>query len=126
MTEPMAGTAERRRRETAGRRAETACVWHLRLRGWRIIARRARSPVGEIDIVAARRGLVAFIEVKARRDLALAAASVTPHQRRRIARAAAAFLQKRPDLAGRDMRFDVMLVAPWRAPRHLMDAWREP
>ncbi len=121
----MAGAADRRRREAAGRRAETACVWHLRLRGWRILARRVRSPVGEIDIVAARRGLVAFIEVKARRDLALAAHSITPRQRRRIRRAAEAFLQKRPDLAGRDMRFDVMLVAPWRVPRHLIDAWRD-
>jgi len=121
----MAGTAERRRREAAGRLAETACVWHLRLRGWRVVARRARTPAGEIDIVAARRGLVAFIEVKARPDLAQAASSVTPRQRRRIARAAEAFLQKRPDLAGRDLRFDVMLVAPWRPPRHLIDAWRE-
>ncbi len=121
----MAGPAERRRREAAGRRAELVCVWHLRLRGWRILARRMRSPVGEIDIVAARRGLIAFIEVKARRDLALAAHSVTPRQRRRIRRAAEAFLQQRPDLAGRDMQFDVMLVAPWRAPRHLIDAWRD-
>lgn len=121
----MAGTAERRRREAAGRLAEAACVWHLRLRGWRILARRARTRVGEIDIVAARRGIVAFIEVKARPDLAQAAWSVTPPQRRRIARAAEAFLQKRPDLAARDLRFDVMLVAPWRLPRHVIDAWRD-
>jgi len=121
----MTGTAERRRREASGRLAESACVWHLRLRGWRVLARRVRSPVGEIDIVAARRGLVAFIEVKARGDFTSAAHAVTPHQRRRIGRAAQAFLQKRPELAGCDMRFDVMLVAPWRPPRHLIDAWRD-
>lgn len=121
----MAARAERRRREAAGRFAETLCVWHLRLRGWRILARRARTRVGELDIVAARRGLVAIIEVKARPDLARAAESITAHQRRRIARAAQAFLQARPDLAGRDVRFDVMLVAPWRLPHHLIDAWRD-
>lgn len=121
----MAGAGERRRREAAGRLAETVCVWHLRLRGWRVLARRVRTPVGEIDIVAARHGLIAFIEVKARPDRALAAESVTPHQRRRIRRAAEAFLQKRPDLAGRDLRFDVMLIAPWQMPLHVIDAWRD-
>ena len=116
---------ERRRRLQYGRWAEAICALSLMLRGYRILARRYRTPLGEIDIVARRGGLIAFIEVKARRDLALAAHSVTPRQRRRVRRAAEAFLQRRPDLAGRDIRFDVMLVAPWRPPRHLIDAWRD-
>jgi putative endonuclease len=96
----------------------------LRLRGWRIIAADWRCPSGEIDILARRGSVLAIIEVKARPDLASAAAAVLPRQRRRIARAASAFLLARPDLAGLAPRFDVMLVARLRPPRHLRDAWR--
>ncbi len=108
--------------ERAGRRANTLGVWWLVLRGWRILARRSRHAVGEIDIVAVRRGVVAFIEVKARRDIAAAAESIAARQQERIARAAAAFLQRQPHLAAHDQRFDVMLVAPWRLPVHIPNA----
>jgi putative endonuclease len=83
-----------------------------------------RCPSGEIDIVARRRGVLAIVEVKARPDLDQAAASILPRQRRRIARAAAAFLSARPEMAEMTLRFDVMLVAPLRAPRHLANVWR--
>jgi putative endonuclease len=96
----------------------------LRLRGWRIVAAGWRCPSGEIDIVARRRGVLAIVEVKARRDLDSAAISLLPRQRRRIARAAAAFLSARPEFAALALRFDVMLVAPLRLPRHLVNAWR--
>ena len=119
--------AVRRRRQRAqrhGRLAEWLCLWHLRLRGWRIVARRWRCPSGEIDILARRGGVLAVIEVKARGEMDAAAAALPPRQRRRIARAAEAFLLSRPDLAGLDVRFDVMLVAGYRAPRHWRGAWR--
>lgn len=116
---------ERRRRYRLGLAAELLCRWHLRLRGYRILATRFDPVVGEIDIIARRRSVVAYIEVKARRDLELAAASVTPRQRGRIRRAAEAFLGARPELLDYDQRFDVMLIAPWRMPRHLIDAWRD-
>lgn len=116
---------ERQRRYWRGRAAEWLCVLHLRLRGYAILARRFRRPVGEIDIVARRRNLIAYIEVKARSNFTLAAESVTPRQRRRIRRAAEAYLGAHPRLAACDQRFDVMLVAPWRLPRHMIDAWRE-
>lgn len=119
--------ARRQRRQQAERRGRTAellCRWHLRLRGWRIVARGWRCPAGEIDILARRGNVLAVIEVKSRGDLATAAAAVAPRQRRRIARAAAAFVAIRPDLADMTLRFDVMLVAPLRPPRHLPDAWR--
>jgi putative endonuclease len=116
--------AERRRALRRGALAERLCRWHLRLRGWRIIASDWRCPSGEIDILARRRGVLAIIEVKLRGDLASAAASVLPRQRRRIARATSAFLLMRPDLSELALRFDVMLVAPLRPPRHLPDAWR--
>ena len=119
--------SQRSRRHQAQRRgvfAESLCRWHLRLRGWRIVASGWRCPAGEIDILARRGGVLAIIEVKSRPDIASAAASVLPRQRRRIARAASAFLVMRPDLAELALRFDVMLVAPLRPPRHLPDAWR--
>jgi|SRR5579862_3705166 len=122
-----AARRERSARHQAQRRgtfAEALCRWHLRLRGWRIIAADWRCPSGEIDILARRGGVLAIIEVKSRRDLASAALAVLPRQRRRIARAASAFLLMRPDLAELALRFDVMLVRPLRPPRHLPDAWR--
>jgi putative endonuclease len=121
---PPRKRSPRHRAERRGRLAEQLCRWHLRLRGWRIVAAGWRCPSGEIDIVARRRGVLAIVEVKARRDLDSAAISLLPRQRRRIARAAAAFLSARPDLAALALRFDVMLVAPLRLPRHLVNAWR--
>jgi putative endonuclease len=114
-----------RTRDARGRHAERLCVWQLRLTGWRILARRFRSPVGEIDIVARRGRTVAFIEVKARAAAATAAESLSTRQRQRISRAAAHFLKTRPEHAEAELRFDVMLVAPWRLPLRLADAWRE-
>jgi putative endonuclease len=116
--------ARRRRAERRGRLAEWLCLWHLRLRGWRIVARGWRCPAGEIDILARRGRVLAVIEVKSRGDVARAAAALPTRQRRRIARAAEAFLIARPELAGLDLRFDLMLVAPRHLPRHWPGAWR--
>ena len=80
--------------------------------------------LGEIDILARRGKVLAVIEVKSRGELATAATALAPRQRRRIARAAEAFLLQRSDLAGLDLRFDLMLVAPLRLPRHWRGAWR--
>jgi putative endonuclease len=116
--------SRRHRAQRRGRFAELLCRWHLRLRGWRIVAVDWRCPSGEIDILARRGGMLAAIEVKTRSDLGSAASAVLPRQQRRISRAASAFLSARPDLAGLALRFDVMLLAPRRLPRHLRDAWR--
>ena len=117
--------AAKRRAFRLGHVAETLCLWHLRLRGYRILARRYRVPVGEIDLVARRGAVLAAIEVKARPSLAAAGEAVTTRQRRRVARALAHFLATRPDLAGLSLRFDVMLVTPRRLPQHIPDAWRD-
>jgi putative endonuclease len=114
----------RRRAQRRGRLAEWMCLWHLRLRGWHIVARDWRCPSGEIDILARRGKVLAVIEVKSRGELAAAASALAPRQRRRIVRAAEAFLTQRSDLAGLDLRFDVMLVAPLHFPRHWRGAWR--
>jgi putative endonuclease len=115
---------KRRRAERRGRFAERLCRWHLRLRGWRILAADWRCPAGEIDILARRGSVLAIIEVKSRADFAAGVAAVLPHQRRRIARAAEAFLGLRPELATLALRFDVMVVVPLRLPHHLPAAWR--
>ena len=107
-----------------GRRAETRAAWWLRGKGYRIIARDIRTAVGEIDLVARRRGLMIIVEVKARANFQAAAESVTERQRRRIERAAQAFLQQRPALGALDLRFDVVLLVPGQRPRHIEDAWR--
>lgn len=122
----MSRPAERRRRAWRyGRLAEALCAWSLRLRGYRILARGFRVPVGEIDIVARRGRILAMVEVKARDDLATAVEAVDRRQRRRILRAAGAFLAMRPACAALEVRFDLMVVRPWRPPLHLTDAWRE-
>lgn len=115
---------ERRSAERRGRVAELMCRWHLRLRGWRIVARDWRCPSGEIDILARRGRVLAVIEVKSRPDFAAGAAALSPRQRRRIARATEVFLLTHPDLAAMAVRFDVMVVEPRRLPRHLPGAWR--
>lgn len=117
-------TAARRQAVRTGRRGEALAIWRLRLAGWRILARDWRSPAGEIDIIARRGRLVLFVEVKARGDLLAAGEAVGARQQGRIAAAAALFLARHPELAGCDARFDAMLVAPWRWPVHLADAWR--
>ena len=116
--------ASRRQAFRRGHTAELLCLWHLRLRGYRILARRFRVPSGEIDLIARRGRVLAAIEVKARTSLATASESVSGRQRRRVARALENFLALRPELAGLAPRFDVMLVAPRRLPQHVADAWR--
>ena len=114
----------RRRAYLRGRAAERRCALLLRLKGWRILARRYRTPVGEIDLIVKRGKIVAAIEIKARHTLAEALEAVTPRQRRRIERAAAAFLSQHPKWSNLGFRFDVMAVTPWRPPKHVTDAWR--
>jgi putative endonuclease len=106
-----------------GLSAETRAAAYLMLKGYRILARRFRSPYGEIDIVARRRNLLAFVEVKARASLDEAAYAVTPRQQRRIIEAAQAWLMAHPEHADFDLRFDAMLIAPRRLPRHLLAAF---
>jgi putative endonuclease len=95
----------------------------LRLKGYRIVARGFRVPVGEIDIIARRGRTLAFVEVKGRADDG-APEVLTPRQRRRITRAAEAFLKARPGYRGLDLRFDLMVVGRRGPPRHVANAWR--
>ena len=118
-----AADAERQVAFRFGLSAESRAAAFLIAKGYRIAARRFKSPVGEIDIVARRRRSLVFVEVKARERLDDAAEAVTPRQRRRIIAAAEAWLARYPDDVTRAMRFDVVLVAPGRLPRHLPGAF---
>lgn len=106
-----------------GLSAESRAAAYLIAKGYRILARRWKSPAGEIDIIARRRQLLVFVEVKARATLDGAAESVLPRQRQRIAAAAEAWLATYPDPKITDMRFDAILVAPRKLPRHIPAAF---
>ena len=106
-----------------GLSAESRAAAYLIAKGYRILAKRHRTRYGEIDLVARRRGLVAFIEVKARASLDEAAYAVTPRQQARIINAAQAFLIDHPEYAEFELRFDAMLIAPRHLPRHLLAAF---
>jgi putative endonuclease len=117
--------ASRKQAEKRGRRAEAFAVWLLRLKFYRILGHRVRTPLGEIDLIArAPSGVVCFIEVKARAGESDAAEALGPRQRARIARAAELYLASRPGLAPKGARFDIVSVLPGKLPRHLRDAWR--
>lgn len=116
-------------RSEEGRRGEAAARRHLVRRGWTILAERHRAADGELDLVAARGGVVAFCEVKARGDPRALVEPVTTAQRRRIRRAAESFLAARPELSGRVARLDLITVrlGRWRCRvQHLTGAVEEP
>ena len=111
-----------------GRVAEQVAVCWLRLKFYHIVARRHRSGLagaGEIDIVARKGGILAIIEVKARTDMIDAAWALDRRQRERLAKGALSLLASHPDWVALDVRFDLILVAPWRLPRHVIGAWRD-
>ena len=115
--------AERQVAFRLGLSAETRAAALLLAKGFRIVARRWRSPVGEIDLVARRGRLLVFVEVKARGVLDDAAEAVTPRQQRRISAASRAWLARHAEDLDRDIRFDAVLVALWRLPRHIPAAF---
>jgi putative endonuclease len=103
--------------------AESRAAAYLMAKGYRILAKRFRTPYGEIDLVARKRNLLVFVEVKARGRLDDAAYAVTPRQQQRIIDAAQGWLMAHPEHAEFEMRFDAMLIAPRRLPRHLLAAF---
>ncbi len=117
--------ADRQRAERRGRRGETLAVLLLMLKGYRILGRRVKTKVGEIDLVARSPwGIICFIEVKARASGALALDAVGSRQQARIARAAQLYLAARPRLGNRGVRYDIVAVTPRTLPRHIRDAFR--
>jgi putative endonuclease len=106
-----------------GLSAESRAAMLLIAKGYRILSRRWKTPVGEIDIIARRRRDLVFAEVKARDQLDMAAEGVTERSKRRIVAAAELWLAQHPDHAQLYLRFDVILVAPGKMPRHIVNAF---
>ncbi len=113
---------QRQQRERVGRRAEFWAAWWLRLKGWRIIAQRCRTPVGEVDLLARRGRVLACIEVKYRASSASLDLAIDRQRLRRVA-AAAEILAARHCRPGDDVRIDVILLSPRRWPVHLVNVW---
>lgn len=104
--------------------AEWLCFVMLIIRGYNMLERRWKSPVGEIDLIAQKNNLLVFVEVKARPTFEKGAEAVSVAQRIRIENATRSWLASNPKFAGHDIRFDAMIVTPWRLPHHIIDAWR--
>lgn len=121
--EPKVASPERVAAFRTGISAESRAAAYLMAKGYRILARRYRTPHGEIDIVARRRNLIAFVEVKARATLDDAAFAVTPRQQQRIIDAAQGWLVAHPEHAEFELQFDAMLIAPRSLPRHVLAAF---
>jgi putative endonuclease len=106
-----------------GLSAESRAAMLLIAKAYRILARRWKTPFGEIDIIARRRHTLVFVEVKARATLEDAVEAVTEHSRRRIVNAAELWLAQHPHDARGDIRFDVVVVTPGKIPHHIPNAF---
>ena len=122
---PGADKQARKAAERRGRIGESLALLYLRLHGFALLARGYRTRQGEVDLVMRKGGLIVFFEVKRRADFLQAAESIRIRQKRRITAAAKQYLRDHPGMARLDQRFDAILLAPGRLPRHVKDAWRE-
>jgi putative endonuclease len=116
-------SASRQKAERRGRRSEWYAALWLMLKGYRILALRYRTPVGEVDIIARRGNLVAFVEVKARSTERAAVDAVSDAAHRRIRAAGELWLAREPKAAQLSLRFDIVAVMPRRLPRHIPGAF---
>jgi len=117
-------TERRRGAHLYGLKAESIAALALRLKGYSILAQRFVVSGGEIDLIARRGEVIAFVEVKARANLEVAAIAISATKRRRIAQAARFWLSRNQWAAGLTLRGDAIFIAPRRLPRHLPDAYR--
>ncbi len=114
---------KRQRAERDGRTGELTAELFLRAKGWSILDRRRKTPLGEIDLVARRAGTVAFVEVKWRKRAEELGLAIDEYRLRRVAAAVEAVAHEYAR-NGEDMRIDVILLAPGRLPHHIVNAWQ--
>ena len=105
--------------EKRGHRSEWLAAWALRLKGWRIVAKRFKTKTGEVDLIARKRDLVIMVEVKARASLIEAMDCVTPTAQRRIEAASDIWLARQPDFSRLSVRYDLVAVMPRKWPVHV-------
>ncbi|MDJ0921991.1 MAG: YraN family protein [Henriciella sp.] len=118
------GTKSRQVAETRGRLAEHFAALYLSLSGHAILAMRAKTPVGEVDLIVKKGDLLAFVEVKQRQSLHVALDAVPERNWQRISRAAAHWAARHPHYGKLNWRYDLIAVTPWRLPKHYPDFWR--
>ncbi len=106
-----------------GLQAEFLAKLYLRLKGYRVLAERYKTPLGEIDLVVARGKRLAFVEVKRRKTTADAVEAIHARNQSRIRRAAELYLQQHPEYTGWEMGFDALVMAPGAWPRYIQNAW---
>jgi len=119
----MSNKTDRQKAFKRGVWAERIAALYLMAKGYRIVARREQTPVGEIDLIARRGKTLAFIEVKARSTRTEAAHALGVNQRHRIERAAVAWSAHRPWTAAMTLRFDVVWMGRGKLPQHIPNAW---
>jgi putative endonuclease len=119
-----AATLKRRRSYRRGHRGECLAALALMAKGFRIVARRYRTRLGEIDLIARRGDLVLIVEVKVRGSLVEAMEAIARESERRIERAADLWLSRQPDYARLSVRFDMVAVLPWRWPIHVENVFQ--
>ena len=117
--------ASRKKAYALGRKGEFLAAFYLRLKGYRILAQRYKTPVGEVDLIARKQNTIAFIEVKARDKYQDGVEAITYKQQMRCTRAAKYFIAAKPEYAELDLRFDAMIVLPGVSLKHLEGAWEE-
>lgn len=113
----------RQRAEKEGRKGETQAALWLQVKGWRVLARRRKTPLGEIDLICKRGSTIAFIEVKWRNRSADLDHAIDEYRLRRVAAATEAVAHEYAQ-NGEDVRIDVILLAPGALPRHIVNAWQ--
>lgn len=111
----------RKRAYLKGQWAEKIAAFYLRLKGYKILENRFKTPVGEIDLLARKGKMLVAVEVKRRATLEEASLALTSFQKKRIERAFLYYLRRRPFPL--DLRFDVVLISPWKWPCHIQGAW---
>lgn len=116
-------TESRRRAEARGRRAERWAALWLVLKGYRIVSLREKTASGELDIVARKGRILAIVEVKGRNTLADGVNALTWHQQQRIIRGTSSFSGRRRQYARLDIRYDLIVIRPWRLPFHSRQAF---
>lgn len=116
--------SKRSRAERAGRWGEVVAALALQVKGYVVLERRVKTPRGEIDLIARKGQVLAFVEVKMRRAQTDPARLLTSSQMQRIVNSATAWASARSWTRGYQWRYDLIMVSPWRWPTHILDAWR--
>ena len=114
----------RRQAERSGRFAETLAALYLMIKGYRIVARRVKTPLGELDLIARRGNVLAIVEVKSRATLDAGVEAVSSRQQARIIRGTQSYLAGHPSLADLTIRFDILAVSGRLSFRHVLNAWQ--